>query len=319
MNVLPFDKQVRVIGALTEGCSIRAIERMTGVNRNTIMSLGLRVGRGCASLHDLLMRDLQVSVIQVDEAWSFVAKKQKRVSLDDPREFGDSYTWIALDANRKAIVSYWVGKRLSGDALAFMSDLHARIVNRPQLTSDGYPAYLDAVDFTFGDDVDYAMLQKLYAGPQGDAAHRYSPGAIVGVDRKVITGEPDPALISTSFVERQNLTLRMQMRRFTRLTNGFSRKIESHRAAVSLHVAWYNLCRIHETLRCTPGMALGVTDRVWTVADLVQAALDVRPAAPPTAPAPIQGMTAAQAKGEGRGSYRGPRPSGLRVIKGGRS
>jgi IS1 family transposase len=317
MNVLPIEKQVRVIGALTEGCSIRAIERMTGVNRNTIMSLGLRVGRGCASLHDLLMRDLHVSVIQVDEAWSFIAKKQKRVGLGEPREFGDCYTWIAMDANRKAILSYLVGKRTGGDAEAFMTDLRSRVVNRPQITSDGYAPYLDAIDYAFGDDVDYAMLQKVYAGPaEGDAAHRYSPGAIVGVERKVITGSPDPDLISTSFVERQNLTLRMQMRRFTRLTNAFSKKIESHRAAVSLHVAWYNLCRIHETLRCTPAMALGVANRIWTVGDLVRASLDAPPV--PPSPAPLRGLTAAQAKGEGRGSYRGPRRPRLRIIKGGR-
>ncbi len=263
------------------------------------------------------MRDLNVSVIEVDEAWSFIAKKQKRVRDTDPREFGDSYTWIALDANRKAIISYRVGKRTIPDATAFMTDLRGRVANRPQITSDGYAPYLDAVEYAFGHDVDYAMLQKVYGGtPEGaDAARRYSPGAILGVEKTIVTGDPDESVISTSYVERQNLTLRMQIRRFTRLTNGFSKKLESHRAAVSLHVAWYNLCRVHETIRCTPAMELRITDHVWSIRELIDRAMST-PAPAPIAPKPRPtGMSAARSKGEKRGS--GP-SRWLRVIKGGK-
>lgn len=315
MSKLSREQQTRIIGALTEGCSIRAVERLTDVHRDTIMRLGVRVGEGCARLHDAMMRDLQCSTLEMDEAWSYVAKKNKRVKAGDPVEFGDSYTWIALDANRKAIVSYRVGKRSAPDARAFLADLRKRVVNRPQITSDGHAPYVDAVERAFGDDVDYAQIVKTFAAtPGNEAAVRYSPGTIISTEKTVITGEPDKTKISTSYVERQNLTLRMQMRRFTRLTNGFSKKIENHRAAVALHVAWYNFCRVHETLRCTPAMALGVTDHIWSVAELVDAALAQPAGPPPDITPPMPGYESY--RGEGLPADR--KPPKLYVISGGK-
>ncbi len=322
MNRLPLEKQTQVIAALTEGCSIRATERLTGVNRETIMYLGVRVGEGCDRLHDRMMRDLHVNLIELDEQWSFVAKKQKRVKLDDPPEAGDAWVFIALDATRKAVLSYVVGKRTSENTAALAADLRARITNRPQITADGYTPYTNAVTEAFDRDVDFAQIIKQYAAtPGNDAAHRYSPGRVIGVDKTVICGRPDEEYIGTSYVERFNLTTRMQMRRFTRLTNAFSKKLENHAAAIALHIAWYNLCRWHEALRCTPAMALGVTDHIWTLGELVEKALNA-PVPPPIAPRgaqlPLTGLTAGQAKGEKRGSYRGPRGPRLTVIKGGR-
>jgi len=276
MNVLPFDKQVRIISALTEGCSIRSTERLTDTHRDTVMRLSARVGDGCTRLHDRLMRDLQVNAIELDEQWDFIGKKQKRVKTGDPDEVGDVWLFVALAATQKAVLSYVVGKRDTDNTEALALDLRARILNRPQITSDGYTPYPNAVMLAFGHEVDYAVLTKQYVGDSNlpDAAHRYSPGHVAGVERTVIRGLPDPEKISTSYVERFNLSSRMQMRRFTRLTNGFSKRLANHRAAVSLWVCFYNLCRVHETLRCTPAMALGVTDHIWTVAELVQAALE---------------------------------------------
>jgi len=282
MNALPFEKQVQVVSALTEGCSIRATERLCNVNRNTIMSLGLRVGDGCARLHDRLMRNLQVGLIELDEQWDFIGKKQKRVRDNDPDELGDVWLFVALAATQKAVISYVVGKRDAGNTQALALDLRARILNRPQITSDGYAPYYNAITLAFQTDVDYAVLTKQYVGDSNlpDAAHRYSPGHVIGVERDVIRGRPDPERISTSFVERFNLSSRMQMRRFTRLTNGFSKRLENHRAAVNLWVCFYNLCRYHETLRCTPAMALGVTDHIWSVTELLSAALEPQGAPP---------------------------------------
>jgi IS1 family transposase len=321
MNVLSRDKQVQVIAALTEGCSIRATERLTDVNRETIMNLGVRVGEGCARLHDAMMRDLNVGLVELDEQWAFLGKKQKRVLSTDPEAYGDVWVFVALDATKKAVLSYVVGKRTGVETLALARDLRARIVNRPQITADGYVPYVNAIRDAFDLDVDFAQLVKVYATtPGNDAATRYSPGRVIGAEKVVICGRPDEEKISTSYVERFNLTTRMQMRRFTRLTNAFSRKIENHRAAIALHMSWYNLCRSHEALRCSPVMALGVTDHIWTIGELVGAALDapVPPPMPPRGQLPFQGMTGAQAKGEGRGSYRGPRLPRLRVIRGGR-
>jgi IS1 family transposase len=276
MNVLPFETQVRVISALTEGCSIRSTERLVNVNRNTIMSLGLRVGDGCERLHDRMMRDLQVNLIELDEQWDFIAKKQRHVKQGDREECGDVWLFVALAATQKAVLSYLVGKRTTENTAALAMDLRARIMNRPQITSDGYAPYVGAVEAAFGVDVDYAMLTKKYVGDSNlpDAAHRYSPGHVAGIDKTVIRGLPDSEKIGTSYVERFNLSSRMQMRRFTRLTNGFSKKLDSHRAAVALWVSFYNLCRVHETLRYTPAMALGVTDHIWTVGELIQAAIE---------------------------------------------
>ena len=273
MNILPFDKQIMAISALTEGCSIRAVERLTDIHRDTIMRLGVRVGKGCARLHDAMMRDLQVAVIEFDEIWAFVGKKQRRAG--DDRESGDQYTFTALDATRKAIISYRTGKRTAENTRAFVQDVRERVINRPQITSDGFGPYGVAMEEAFGADVDYSQLVKVYqAEPSRDAARRYSPGYVVGVERTRIVGRPRAEHVSTSYVERSNLTLRMQQRRFTRLTSGFSKKLDNHRAAVSLYVAHYNLCRVHETLRITPAMALGIADHIWTIGELIQASLE---------------------------------------------
>lgn len=315
MNVLPLDKQVRAISALVEGCSIRSTERLTGIHRDTIMRLGVRVGEGCERLHGRLMRGLNVAAIELDEQWAFIGKKQKRVDPDDPHDAGDAYLFIALAANAKAAISFVVGKRTAENTLALASDLRSRITNRPQITSDGFQAYPDAIDFAFGMDVDFAQLVKAYqATPGNEAAPRYSPGTIGDTETKVVRGMPDPGKISTSYVERFNLTTRMQMRRFTRLTNGFSKKLENHKAAIALHIAHYNLCRVHETIRVTPAMALGVTDHVRTIGELVEAAL-APPVSPLLVPEPHKGTSAARAKGEKRGSGPG---RWLRLIPGGK-
>jgi IS1 family transposase len=273
VNILSLDQQINVIAALTEGCSIRSVERLTGIHRDTIMRLGVRIGVRCAALHDRLMQDLRVNLLEFDEVWSFIGKKQKRIGPNDLREIGDCYIFTALSATHKAIVSYQIGKRNGANANAFAMDVRQRVLGRPQISSDGISPYVDAVELAFGSEVDYGQIVKVYAGePGADAARRYSPGAVVDVRKSVISGGPDRKKISTSFVERSNLTIRMQCRRLTRLTNAFSKKLENHAAAVALFVAHYNLCRVHETLRVTPAMALGVTDHIWTIGELIDAA-----------------------------------------------
>jgi IS1 family transposase len=273
MNILCRNKQVEAIAALCEGVSVRATERLTEINRGTILSLGVRVGNGCAVLHDVLMRGLHVTRIELDEAWSFVAKKQRHLKPGDPAAFGDQYVFLALAGAGKAIVSYRVGKRSGENCRAFLVDLRARVLGAPEISSDGFPAYTDAVDQAFGIDCSLGTIEKHYAvEAEVEAARRYSPAAVVSVTRRRLLGRPSH--ISTSYVERQNLTLRMQQRRFTRLTNAFSKKLENHTAAVALYVAHYNFCRVHEALRITPAMQLGVTDHIWTIGDVVDAALD---------------------------------------------
>ena len=271
MNVLPTEKKIAAIAALTEGVSIRATERLTGIHRDTIMRLGAKIGAGCAALHDALFRNLHVATIELDEIWAFVAKEQGHRKDTDPPEYGDQYSFIALDATNKAIVSYLTGKRTSENTIAFASDLRERIVNRPHISSDAFAAYREAIDIAFAQELDYGQIHKTYVGDMGPAAaRRYSPGRVVDVEVKHIFGRPGH--VSTSLVERQNLTLRMQQRRFTRLTSGFSKKLANHEAAVSLYVAHYNLCRVHEAIRMTPAMTLGVTDHIWTIAELIEAA-----------------------------------------------
>jgi len=271
MNILPRDKQIAVISALTEGCSIRATERLTGIHRDTIMRLGVRVGDGCAELHDRLMQFVQVNRLELDELWSYVGKKQKRIKPTDSADLGDQYVFIGIDATRKAIISYLVGKRDGENANAFLVDLRQRIVNRPEISSDGFSAYPDAVERAFGSDCSYGQLIKQYQGEPGiDAARRYSPGIVVGVQRRWLIGAKRK--ISTSYIERGNLSVRMASRRFTRLTNGFSKKLENHVAAVSLYVAHFNLCRVHEALRVTPAMAMRITDHIWSIGELIDAA-----------------------------------------------
>jgi IS1 family transposase len=275
MNILPRDKQIAAISALCEGVSIRATERLTGVNRGTIMSLGARVGIGCAKVHNKLMRNLNVSRLEFDEIWQFVGKKRKAVRDTDPETVGDQYTYVALAGSAKAIVSYYTGKRTHEATLAFASDVRARVLGAPEISTDGLNSYPWAIERAFNNQCAHGVIVKNYAAAGGagdDAARRYSPGDVVSVEVRRVVGNPRE--ISTSYVERQNLTIRMQQRRFTRLTNGFSKKFENHVAAFALYAAYYNFCRVHETLRITPAMQIGVTDHVWSIAELIDAALD---------------------------------------------
>jgi IS1 family transposase len=272
MNVLSTEKQTAVISALTEGCSIRATERLTGVHRDTVMRLAVRVGGGCAKLHGALMRDLHVNRIELDEIWGYVGKKQKNVKPEDGNLVGDQYTFIALADTAKAIITYRTGKRTKENTENFVDDLRRRVVGAPEISADGFPAYPWAVSLAFGEQVRFGVIEKHYAvNGSPEAARRYSPGQVVGVSKNAVVGEPTH--ISTSYVERQNLTLRMSQRRFTRLTNGFSKTYLNHCAAVALYVCHYNLCRVHEALRVTPAMQLGVTDHIWTISELVEKAL----------------------------------------------
>ncbi len=275
MNILPLDRQIQAVSALTEGCSIRAAERLTGVHRDTIMRLGVRVGEGCQHLHDRQMQGLHVPIIELDEIWAYVGMKQRKAGPHP--EMGDQYTCTALDATNKAIISYLTGKRDAPNTHAFAYDLASRITNRPEVTSDGFGPYVEAVLGAFGyDGVDFGQIVKHYEGERGQQASRkYSPGRIVSVQKTVVSGTP--RRLSTSLVERSNLTLRMQQRRFTRLTNGFSKKLQNHKAAVSLFVAHYNFCRVHSTIQITPAMALGVTDHIWTIGELIEAATGPEP------------------------------------------
>ncbi|MGB8473968.1 MAG: IS1 family transposase [Candidatus Acidiferrum sp.] len=269
MYTLSEEKKVAVLSAMVEGNSIRSAERMTGVHRDTIMRLVVRVGESCAGLLDEKMRGLRCRQVQADEIWTYVGKKEKRVRHDDnPEEVGDQYVFVAMDSETKLIPCFRVGKRNATNTFYFVQDLQARLANRVQLTTDGFRPYKDAVDDTFGMDVDYAMLVKMYSS-SGQADTRYSPGEIVDVRTIPITGNPNPRLISTSHIERQNLTMRMQLRRFTRLTNAFSKKLVNLKAALALHFAHYNFCRIHSTLRVTPAMAADVTSYVWSLNELL--------------------------------------------------
>ncbi len=285
MNILPFAKKVRAISALVEGCSIRSTQRMCQVNRETIMNLGVSVGEACQRLHDALMRDLHVNLLELDEIWSFVGKKERRRTEKDPPEMGDQYTFLGIDGTKKTIISFVTGKRDGDSTEAFAQDLRGRIVNRPQISSDGFGCYPDAIRRAFGSDVAYAQQIKVYGITEVEE-RRYSPPKCIAVETRIISGRPDPDHICTSYVERQNLTVRMQIRRYTRLTNAFSKKLRNHAAATALYVAWYNFCRVHETLRATPAMAIGVADRVWSIAELIDAACSIAP--PPPLPAPEQ-------------------------------
>ena len=254
MNQLSFPKQVQVISLLTEGMSIRSIERLTGTNRNTIMRLGKQVGDACARLHHAQMRHLQVSCLELDETWSFVCKKQKNLQDHDPAEYGDTYLWIAFDIHTKLIVSYLVGKRSAACAQTFMLDIRKRIINRPHITTDAFLAYPDAIEAAFAGNVDYVMQNKKGGG---------YPTQV---------GNPDLSNVTTNHVERVNLTIRTQLRRHTRKTSGHSKKLENHEAAIALLIAYYNFCRVHESLCVTPAMEYGLTRTIWSVADLIREA-----------------------------------------------
>ena len=263
----------QALKCLLEGCSIRATERLTRLNRNTIMRLLVLAGERSERLMNRKMRQLPCRRIQCDEIWTFLMKKARHVRKDDPADFGDQWVFVALDADTKLIPAFLVGKRSSANTQAFMRDLWNRIADhRVQLTTDAYIFYRKAVEESFAADADFAQLTKLYGDYGQHGNERYSPGTITEVISKVRSGNPDPEHISTSFVERSNLTIRMQLRRFTRLTNAFSRKLDNLRAAVSLHFAHYNFCRVHASLRVTPAMEAGLTDHVWSIAELLGAA-----------------------------------------------
>jgi IS1 family transposase len=272
MNKLDTAKRAQIVAALVEGCSIRATVRMTGASKNTIAKLLVELGAACADYLDKHLVNLPCKRVQVDEIWSFCYAKAKNITPEIAAKnpfAGDVWTWVAIDADTKLIPSWIVGPRDGVTARIFVNDLAGRLANRIQLTSDGLSVYLAAVERAFRGHVDYAQLVKIY-GETSESQKRYSPAECVGCERKAVTGYPDPEHVSTSFVERQNLTMRMSMRRFTRLTNAFSKKIENHVATVALHCMFYNFCRIHQTLRVSPAMEAGVTDRLWSIEDLIQ-------------------------------------------------
>jgi IS1 family transposase len=273
-NVLPKDKQIMVVSALAEGSGIRSIERMTGIHRDTIMRLGVRIGQGCAKLIDGKMRNLSCKLLQFDEIWGFIGKKQRRVEIGDDPQYGDVWTFCAIDAETKLVPSFKVGKRDLVTANAFVSDVASRMKNRVQISSDGLKAYVDSVEQTFGTEVDFGQIIKTYIADGSQSPDRkYSPSRIASAEKNRIMGNPNMDLISTSYVERLNATTRLHMRRLTRLTLAFSKKLENFEAAVALHFAYYNFVKIHKTVRCTPAMAANVEKSLWTVGDLVDAAM----------------------------------------------
>jgi IS1 family transposase len=269
MNRLSTEKRVQIVRAMVEGNSIRSITRMTGVCQEAILKLLRDLGVACADHHNTAVRGVRAERIQCDEVWSFCYAKDKNATPEQKSEgAGSIWTWTAIDADSKLIVSYLCGGRDASWARSFMEDVASRLATRVQITTDGHRAYVEAIEGAFGMDVDYAMLIKLYGSPsQPDT--RYSPGECIGTEMVTVKGNPDPRHISTSYVERQNLTMRMSMRRFTRLTNAFSKKFENHCHAVAIYFAYYNFCRIHQTLRVTPAMEARLTDHVWNVEDLL--------------------------------------------------
>ena len=273
MNKLNLQKRVQILSCLIEGNSIRSTARITGTSKNTVVKLLCNVGTACAEYQDKALRNLKCKRVQCDEIWSFCYAKEKNVPEDKKGQFGygDVWTWTAVCADSKLVPAWLIGNRDAETAALFMKDLASRFGHRVQLTTDGHRAYLDAVEQAFGCEIDYAMLVKLY-GKDPEGEKRYSPAKCVGAERHNITGNPDPKHISTSYAERQNLTMRMSMRRFTRLTNAFSKKVENLGHSVALYFMYYNFGRIHQTLRVPPAMEAGITDHVWTLAEIAQLA-----------------------------------------------
>jgi IS1 family transposase len=267
------DQQSAVIAAICEGVSIRATERLTGIHRDTIMRLGVKVGQGCNALHGKLMVSLHCSRVELDEVWSFVKKKRRNIREDDPDTVGDQFVFLAMDSTSKAIISWFVGKRSTRNTIDFVRDVRHRVLGNPEISTDGYAPYVRAVDEAFNGSGIHGIVDKqeviIAQGP--DADRYYAKQVLMKVERTAISG--DPRHISTSYIERQNLTLRMSQRRMTRLSNGFSKKYENHCAAIALYAFHYNFCRVHEALRMTPAMQLGLTDHVWKVSELANAAV----------------------------------------------
>jgi IS1 family transposase len=285
MNKLPHAKRTQILAMLCEGSSMRSISRVTDVSINTVSKMLVQAGEACMILHDETVRGVKASRIQCDEIWSFCHAKQKNVATAKaaPEGAGDVWTWTAIDADTKLIVSFYVGDRSGESAMVLMDDLRDRLANRVQLTTDGHKAYLEAVEGAFGSDVDFAQLVKMY-GPTVGGAGRYSPAECTGIKKIRREGDPDIKHVSTSFVERQNLTMRMSMRRFTRLTNAFSKKLDNHIHALALYFVFYNFTRIHKTLRMSPAMAAGITDRLWSLDDVIAKIDELAPAPKPRGP-----------------------------------
>jgi IS1 family transposase len=274
MNKLAIDRRVQILSALVEGCSLRSTSRMAGVSINSVTKLLIDAGKACDAFQHRVMRDLRCAKLQIDEIWSFCYAKEKNVPdrLKGTMGYGDVWTFVAIDADTKLIPSWMVGNRDACNATSFVQDVARRLANRVQLTTDGHRMYLEAVEAAFGGEVDFAQLVKIYgnAGRSDSPETRYSPGECCGAEKHVITGSPDRDEISTSYVERQNLTMRMRMRRFTRLTNAFSKKLENHVRALALHFFHYNFIRRHQTLRMPPALKAHVTDHVWTLEELIE-------------------------------------------------
>jgi IS1 family transposase len=278
VNVLPFQVRIRIASMVVEGQSLRAISRLTGVHRDTIGRWLTDAGEACNRVHDTLVRDIRPMFIQFDEQWSFVGKKQGHLLEGDSEEFGDWYTFVALDASSKLVIAYRVDKRTSVATCAFAMDVKERVLGKPQITTDGFVAYPDAIEEAFGVDVHYATAVKRYEGDDiggGEAARRYSPGRLRAIEKTTVMGRPIEEHVSTSYVERFNLNTRMNSRRFTRLTNAFSKRVRPLRAGVALTFVWYNFGRVHGTLRVTPAMEAGLTDHAWSMEELLSVAMEI--------------------------------------------
>jgi len=270
-HCLDFEKAAHIVSLLMEGVSVRGISRLTGVHKTTILAVLVTVGWNCRSILDRYVRKVRPHFVQADELWTFVHTKEGHLAPGSPTEWGDAYTWIAMDSETKLVISHLVGKRDAEHASAFVKDFSERVVGRCQLTTDGFKPYLEAVEEHFGADIDFAQLIKIYGKPDNAGPDWYGPGKVIETVPTPISGDPDEAHICTSHIERGNLSMRTSLRRFTRLALGFSKKLDNLKATVALYIAWYNFCRVHMSLRVTPAMEAGLTNHVWTVEELLGA------------------------------------------------